>query len=64
MTLLNRVERHLKWSGMTATAFGRAVMNDGAFVRHLRNGREPQAKTAARVLAFIAASERQREPRR
>jgi len=60
MTLLYRVERHLKRSGLTASAFGRAAMNDAAFVRHLRNGRQPNAKTEARILAFIAAAELER----
>ena len=58
MNLLYRIERHLKRNGLTASAFGRLAMNDAAFVRHLRNGRRPMAKTEARVRAFIAAAER------
>jgi tRNA-dihydrouridine synthase len=58
MTLLYRIERHLRRSAITATAFGRKAMNDPGFVRHLRNGREPTPKTEARVLAFIEASQR------
>jgi tRNA-dihydrouridine synthase len=57
MTLLNRIERHLRRSGITASAFGRGAVNDPAFVRHLRNGREPTPTTEARVLAFIEASQ-------
>jgi len=60
MSLLHRIERHLKRSGLTASAFGRLAMNDAGFVRHLRNGREPTAKTEARIRAFLEA-ERSRE---
>ncbi|MEA3016566.1 MAG: hypothetical protein QOI38_1288 [Sphingomonadales bacterium] len=58
MKVLYRVERHLRRSGLTATAFGRKVMNDPGFVRHLRNGREPTPKTEARIVAAIEAAER------
>jgi len=57
MSLLYRIERHLRRSGLTASAFGREAMNDPAFIRHLRKGREPRPKTEARVLAFIEAAE-------
>jgi tRNA-dihydrouridine synthase len=60
MTLLNRIERHLKQTGTFASVFGREAMNDPAFVRQLRNGREPRPKTEARVLAAIQAAERKR----
>ena len=63
MTLLYRIERHLKRSGLTASGFGRLAMNDPAFVRHLRNGREPTPKTEARIDAFISAARRGREGR-
>jgi hypothetical protein len=64
MTLLHRIERHLERSGLSASAFGSLVMNDRAFVRHLRNGRVPQRKTEARVDGFIAAAERRAQQRR
>ena len=63
MTLLYRIERHLKRSGLTASRFGRLAMNDPAFVRHLRNGREPTLKTEARVDAFITGAQQCREGR-
>ena len=47
--LLSRIERHLKRTGLTPTAFGREVMNDPGFVRQLRNGREPGPRTERRV---------------
>lgn len=58
MTLLNRVERYLRRSGVTAAGFGRASIGDPGLVRDLRNGREPKARTEARILAFIEAAER------
>ncbi|HYG29808.1 MAG TPA: hypothetical protein VD887_06290 [Allosphingosinicella sp.] len=58
MSLLYRIERHLRRTGLTPSAFGRKAMNDPAFVRHLRKGREPMPRTEARVLAFIEAAER------
>jgi len=60
MSLLYRIERHLKKSGVSATVFGTAAINDPALVRHLRNGRQPRPKTEARILAFIEAVERAR----
>jgi tRNA-dihydrouridine synthase len=60
MTLLYRIERHLKRTGLPASLFGREAMNDPGFVRHLRNGREPRSRTEARVLAYMARDERGR----
>ena len=58
MSLLNHIERYLKRTGVKPTVFGRRVMNDPAFVRQLRNGREPGPKTERRVLAAIRDAER------
>jgi hypothetical protein len=58
MSLLYRIQCHLRRCGVTASAFGREVMNDPGFVRHLRKGREPMPRTEARILAFIEARER------
>jgi hypothetical protein len=55
MTLLTEIERCLRKRKMTPSRFGRDVARDPRFVFDLRNGREPRARTAARVLAFIAA---------
>ena len=63
MNVLNRIERHLRRSGLKATAFGRAVMNDPAFVRQLRNGREPRPETVERISAWLDAAERSRKAR-
>ena len=55
MHLLQRVERHLRRTGMTATAFGRTALNDPRLVHDLRRGREPRPRTAARICAFMDA---------
>ena len=39
-----RVERFLRETGMSATAFGRKVAHDPRLVLDMRNGREPRAK--------------------
>lgn len=54
MTLLAKVERHLRHSAQSPSRFGRDVIGDPRFVFDLRRGREPRAATAARVLAAIA----------
>lgn len=53
MDLLNEIEDFLKSSGMSATAFGTAALNDPPFVQQLRNGRDIKMSTAERIRAFI-----------
>lgn len=54
MSLLHRIEKHLKATNMPAATFGRAVMRDPRFVFDLRNkGREPRSKTVAIVQAYL-----------
>jgi hypothetical protein len=55
--LLHRIERHLKRSGTPPTRFGREAVRDPRLVRDLRNGREPGAKMAARVCAYLDRAE-------
>lgn len=57
MTLLLRVERHLRSTAVTPSRFGRDVAGDPRFVFDLRRGREPRAATAKRVLAYIATAQ-------
>jgi 2,4-dienoyl-CoA reductase-like NADH-dependent reductase (Old Yellow Enzyme family) len=57
MNMLNRVERYLRRSGLSASHFGRLAMRDPSFVRQLRNGRELRPETVARLAAWIAAAE-------
>lgn len=54
-TLLMEVERCLRKRNIAASRFGREFAGDPRFVFDLRRGREPRPRTAARVLAFIAA---------
>ena len=53
--LLGEIERCLRKRNIAASRFGREVTGDPRFVFDLRRGREPRPRTAARVLAFIAA---------
>lgn len=55
-SLLREVERCLRKRNISASRFGREVASDPRFVFDMRRGREPRPQTAARVLAFIAAS--------
>lgn len=47
------IDRFLRTSGMSAQAFGRAVMNDPRFVFDVRAGREPRIATRYRIIRFI-----------
>jgi hypothetical protein len=50
---LKQIEVFLKRSGMSATAFGRAALNDPNFVHDLRIGRMPNLGVVGRVHDFI-----------
>ena len=54
MSVLMRVQRYLKDSGMAPTLFGRRVANDPRLVLDMRNGREPRGPMVERIEAFIA----------
>ena len=54
MTLLERIEEHLKDNGICATTFGRDAVGDPRFVLDLRNGRNPRRKTVMRLEAYLA----------
>ncbi len=58
MHLLTRIQRHLRRTGTPPARFGREVVGDPRFVFDLRNGREPRDDTAARVHAWLDASDR------
>jgi hypothetical protein len=53
--VLPKIQKFLRRTGMPATKFGRLAVNDPRLVRDLRNGREPRARTVARIEAFLAA---------
>lgn len=54
MKLLDRIERHLKESHMSATRFGRRAVGDPRFVLDLRAGRRPRRRTAEKVERYLA----------
>ena len=51
--ILRDVEKYLRNTNMPATRFGRDAMGDPRFVFDLRRGREPGARTVARVRAYL-----------
>ena len=52
-TLLREIDAFCEREGMTATRFGRAALNDGHFLRRLREGGNITLRTVDRVRAFI-----------
>jgi 2,4-dienoyl-CoA reductase-like NADH-dependent reductase (Old Yellow Enzyme family) len=55
--ILRDVEKFLKNSSMPAAKFGREAVKDPRFVFDLRKGREPRARTVARIRAYLEASQ-------
>jgi hypothetical protein len=53
--LLPRIERHLRRTGLSASAFGLAAVGDPRLVADLRCGRYPRPSVARRVEAQLAA---------
>jgi 2,4-dienoyl-CoA reductase-like NADH-dependent reductase (Old Yellow Enzyme family) len=51
--LLERIDAHLKTTRMPPARFGREAVGDPNFVFDLRDGREPRARTVARVLSYL-----------
>jgi hypothetical protein len=50
---LSGIEAFLLESGMSASVFGKLALNDSAFVKGLRDGRQPTLGVVDRVHAFI-----------
>lgn len=57
MTLLQRIENHLKAQDISATRFGRMATGDPRFVLDLRMGRKPRRKTTQKLEDYLAAFE-------
>lgn len=55
MSLLGKINRFLRVTGMPETKFGRSVCNDPRLVRDIRNGREPRPALIEKINAFLAA---------
>lgn len=53
MSLLRRIERHLRVSGTPPTRFGRESVKDPRLVGDMRNGREPGPRMSARIDAYL-----------
>ena len=53
MKLLERIERHLKDTHMSATRFGRRAVGDPRFVLDLRMGRRPRRRTLEKVERYL-----------
>jgi hypothetical protein len=51
--LLDDIEQYLARTGMSAQAFGRAALNDSAFMTTLRRGRDVRRSTHMRVRQFM-----------
>jgi hypothetical protein len=51
--LLDDIEAYLVRTGMSAQAFGRAALNDSAFMTTLRRGRDVRRSTHMRVRQFM-----------
>lgn len=51
--LINDIDAYLARSGMTATEFGVAVLNDTAFVHRLRRGKDVRVATVEKVRAWM-----------
>jgi tRNA-dihydrouridine synthase len=61
--LLPRIERHLRRTGLSATAFGREAIGDPRLVADLRCGRYPRPSVARRIEAYLATALRRKEAR-
>ena len=55
MSLLVRIDRCLRCTRMRPTTFGRRAINDPRLVGDLRLGRQPRARTVARIEALLTA---------
>lgn len=54
MSLLIRIDRHLRQTGIAPTRFGREVVGDPRLVHDLRQGRVPRERLRARIEAALA----------
>ena len=52
--LLTDIEAFLAESGVSATKFGLAAVNDGHLIKNLRSGASVTLKTADKVRAYMA----------
>ena len=55
--ILRKIEQYLEQTGMSPTAFGRAVARDPRLVHDLRQGREPGPRLRRRIDAYIGGTQ-------
>lgn len=60
-SFLDEIDAFLTRKGMSASAFGKAALNDPNFVGDLRAGRMPNLGLVERVNTFIRAQDADRE---
>ena len=53
MSVLIKINRYLRATGMPVSKFGRLAVNDPRLVHDLKRGRQPGPTIVARVEAFI-----------
>lgn len=56
MTILMKIDRYLRQTGMPMTRFGRLSVGDPRLVHDLRRGRQPRAPMVSRIERFIDQS--------
>ncbi len=54
MTMLIRIDRYLRATGMSPTRFGKLTVNDPRLVTDLKRGRQPGRAIVSRVEKFMA----------
>lgn len=57
MTLLKRIEQHLKRTGTPPARFGRDAARDPRLVFDMRAGRVPRSTLAVRITAYMDGQE-------
>jgi hypothetical protein len=65
--LLGEIDAFLQRTGITQTQFGQKCMNNGSFIRQLRNGSGVTLRTLDKVRSFMAEwddNDRRRQKRR
>ncbi|MEG3084863.1 hypothetical protein U1707_14520 [Sphingomonas sp. PB2P12] len=55
MSVLMKIDRYLRRTGMPMSKFGRLAVGDPRLVHDLRRGRQPRAPMVAKIESFIAA---------
>jgi tRNA-dihydrouridine synthase len=60
VSLLWKVEQHMRETGEHASVLGRRALGDPNLVRNMRNGRELRPQTAERLRRYLAESQGQR----